>query len=118
MIKAQCHCGNVKLEARELPVSITRCNCSVCNRLGALWAYYSPEDVDVNCTEAPTAFYIWGDKYLEFHHCTICGCSTHYTVTKKYRHEFKEGRIAINFRMFASEIVASIPVREVDGASF
>jgi len=118
MITAQCHCGNVRLEASELPDSITRCNCSICNRLGAFWAYYLPEDVDVDCVNVPTETYIWGDQYIELHHCPVCGCATHYTVTKKYRDEFKQGRVAINFRMVDPEIVTTIPVREVDGASF
>ena len=31
----ECHCGNLKLSANEAPDSMTSCNCSICNRLGA-----------------------------------------------------------------------------------
>jgi hypothetical protein len=107
----------VRLELSELPSTITRCNCSICLRLGVLWAYYSPDKVKVSFSKEKTAGYIWGDEYLEFHHCIICGCSTHYTVTKKYLDEYKQDRIAVNFRLAAPDVVVSIPVREFDGAN-
>jgi hypothetical protein len=116
MITAQCHCGNVSLKASALPASVTNCNCSICRRLGALWAYYLPNEVTLVFAKQATQIYIWGDEYLEFHHCPDCACSTHYTVTEKYMEEFKKGRIAVNFRLVDTEIVASIPAREFDGA--
>jgi hypothetical protein len=117
MVNLECHCGNVSLKAAELATSVTNCNCSICRRLGVLWAYYSPEQVEVVCSKEASRTYIWGDEYLEFHHCAICGCSTHYTVTDKYMREFKQGRIAINFRLLDADTVASIPVRVFDGAN-
>lgn len=117
MIEAQCHCGNVRLEVTELPAQITSCNCSICNRLGALWAYYRPEKVAVSFNKEPTSVYIWADKLLEFHHCTICGCSTHYTVTKKYVEEYEEERIAVNCRMMNEDLIKAIPLRKFDGAA-
>ena len=117
MIEVQCHCGNISLEISELPAQITSCNCSICNRLGALWAYYPPGKVAVSCKKEPTSVYIWGDKLLEFHHCTICGCATHYTVTGKYVEEYKKERIAVNCRMMNADIIQSIPLRKFDGAA-
>ena len=42
MIEASCHCGAVRIEVAERPAQLTACNCSLCRRLGTLWAYYRP----------------------------------------------------------------------------
>ena len=112
MIQAECHCGNVKLTANYMPASVTSCNCSICNRLGALWAYYEPECVEIEFRESPTLAYTWGDRDIEFHHCTICGCATHYQSAEKC----KDKRVAINACMMEPASIAHIPVREFDGA--
>ena len=112
MIEAVCHCGNVILITEYLPSTITSCNCSICHRLGALWAYYTPDEVTVNFNKLPSSPYIWGDKDLEFHHCTICGCATHYITTEKCN----EKRLAINARMMKPELIQCVEIRCFDGA--
>lgn len=111
MIKASCHCGNITLEIPEITDSLTSCNCSICNRLGALWAYYSPGDVAVSWEQAPSVTYSWGDKEIDFHHCSYCGCVTHYSPVKSNRY-----RLAINARMIEPAIINDIPIRHFDGA--
>lgn len=112
MIEALCHCGNVRLEFEKLPATLTSCNCSICNRLGALWAYVAPEKVVISTKSEPTSTYLWGDGNLEFHHCAICGCATYYVTTEKSTNK----RVAINARMIEPKLVNSIPVRKFDGA--
>lgn len=112
MYKASCHCGNVALDTAVLPESLTNCNCSICNRVGALWGYYAPEEVSVSVKDGATSQYVWGDREIALHRCPNCGCVTHYTTTKKS----KSKRIAINFRMMSLEIIDSIPVKRFDGA--
>lgn len=111
MINAECHCGNIKLTANRLPASVTSCNCSICHRYGALWAYYTPDDIHIN-EVTPSSVYSWGEKDIEFHHCTICGCVTHYVGVKEY----SGTRVAINARMIKQEEISSVPVRYFDGA--
>ena len=112
-IEAKCHCGNIQILVPQLPDTITSCNCSICRRYGALWAYYRPEDVKLNCHIEKSVFYIWGDKEVEFHRCSLCGCVTHYVTTEKC----DERIFAVNARMLAPEQMRAISVREVDGAS-
>ena len=45
MIEASCHCGTAKLAVARAPRSLTDCNCSICRRYSALWAYYPASDV-------------------------------------------------------------------------
>ena len=111
-IKANCHCGAVKLEVPNLPEKFLECNCSTCGRYGAKWAYYPPEDVKVITEPDGTQAYIWGDKDLAFHHCKNCGCMTHYTTTEKY----DKPKVALNGRMLTDrKQLDSIPSRHFDG---
>jgi len=43
MITGSCHCGAVHIAVAEAPASVKSCNCSICRRLGTLWAYYRPD---------------------------------------------------------------------------
>lgn len=110
--EAKCHCGNTEIVANRVPEQITTCNCSICRRYGALWAYYKPEEVSIKFNEAESKFYIWGDREVKFHHCTTCGCLTHYITTEKC----SERIFAINTRMSDPSLIAAIPVREVDSS--
>ena len=90
---------------------MTRCNCSICHRLGALWAYYDSDSVRIESSGKPVDSYAWGDKTLTYHRCGICGCTTHYTSSGDDEGEL----IAINCRMAPSPEIDSIPVRRFDG---
>lgn len=111
MFETECHCGNLRLRVNRRPGSITRCNCSICDRLGALWAYYDAADVDILRGERPEATYAWGEKTMLYHRCGECGCTTHYTATGDDGTE----TVAVNCRMAAPGDIDGIPVRDFDG---
>jgi hypothetical protein len=113
MLSAHCHCGNVSLSANETPDSITECNCSICGRYGARWAYFKPENVTIIIQSGTSQRYRWGDEEIDFHHCNLCGCVTHYTGTEK---NGPSKRVAINTRMSPISETANIPIRHFDGA--
>jgi len=53
------------------PDGATACNCTVCRRYGALWAYdYEGEGIKISGKTQP---YVRG-KAIEFHFCLVCGC--------------------------------------------
>ena len=111
MIQGSCHCGAVNLSVPARPVTITDCNCSICRRLGALWAYYPTDEVVIEGLEA-TGRYIQGDATLSTYHCKTCGCTTHWQGLGQYAH-----RMGINARLFDPAIVDHATVRKYDGAS-
>lgn len=113
MLTASCHCGAVSLEIDEKPESLTECTCSICHRLGAQWAYYTRLQVRVADPQESSTAYLWGDKCIEFYHCEVCGCTTHYESVDKD----DDSRIAVNTRIMRPEDVAGIRVRKFDGAS-
>jgi hypothetical protein len=111
MVEASCHCGAVRLEVASAPREVTECNCSICRRLGARWAYYSPTEVTLPKAGA-TQPYVWGDRMLAFHRCRSCGVATHWQSL-----DGSKDRMAINARAMDGLDWDRITVRQFDGAN-
>jgi hypothetical protein len=109
MIEATCHCGAVRLTAPNPPVEVTECNCSICRRLGARWAYYAAPTVGMPAIGS-TRPYVWGDRMLAFHRCTQCGCVTHWQSL-----DATQPRMGVNARMMDLDWSA-VRIRPFDGA--
>src|SRR5262245_40357036 len=110
---ATCHCGSVRIRVVQLPRTLTRCNCSICRRYGALWAYYKPTSVQIDAPKGGLAKYSWNRRIREHHRCKWCGCVTHYT----YRTRRLRGTIAVNACNFELAAIAHARVRHMDGAA-
>ena len=109
---ASCHCGNVQVGMSTLPATLTECNCSICHRYGARWAYFTRDQVSLVVGEAGISCYSWGDRTIEFYHCDRCGCLTHYESMEKQ----ENSRFAVNARMLPPEPTSTLPLRHFDGA--
>jgi hypothetical protein len=112
MLTATCHCGAVRVELPRRPRSLTDCNCSICRRYGALWAYYRPSSIRVVCAAGATSSYSWGRKNIRFVRCNDCGCVTHYE-----RNGAPERQIGVNARNLDPAALASVRIRRLDGAA-
>jgi len=106
-----CHCGAARwMLAGDPPGSVTACNCTLCRRYGALWAYdYEGERIT---TEGETRVYVRG-RTTEFHFCPNCGC----IVWWRARELDEEGRrrLAVNLRMAEPEAIGDLPIDHFDG---
>jgi hypothetical protein len=112
MVEGSCHCGKVRIALDDAPDEATECNCSICRRQGTLWCYSSPKRVHIAET-IPTQVYIWGDRMLELHRCTECGCVTHWTPIDR-----AHDRMGVNIRLFTPDVLAATRRKFCDGASF
>lgn len=112
MLQGSCHCGAVRLTLPSTPEKATDCNCSLCRRLGALWAYYEFGTVQIDGHPEHTAEYIWGDRTLRTVRCRVCGVITHWEPleTKSGAHH------GVNLRNFEPALIESVRVRRFDGA--
>ena len=112
MLKATCHCGAVRIEIPARPSEVTNCNCSICRRLGTLWAYFDVGTVKIHGHPENTDEYIQGDKTLRTVRCKTCGCTTHWEPLDplKYR------RMGVNIRNFEPEVIGDVRIRLLDGA--
>jgi hypothetical protein len=112
MFEIKCHCGNIQIEAAKLPDSVTSCNCSICRRYGARWAYYDESEIAVTRGSHSISTYQWLNKRITFHSCGNCSSVMYHSCLG----EDGTPRVGINSRMAEPEISQEIPVRLFDGA--
>ena len=112
MLSGTCHCGAVRVEVPTPPAAVTLCNCSLCRRLGALWAYYKVGTVRVSGHPEHTDGYIWGDRTLRTVRCRHCGCITHWEPLDPK----PDGHMAVNVRNFDPDELENLRIRRFDGA--
>jgi hypothetical protein len=110
MVEGSCHCGAVRFRLAEAPTEVTACNCSVCRRLGVLWAYVPTGAVEISA-DPGTDTYVWGARTQAFHRCSVCGCTTHWA-------KFEPGfdTVGVNARLLEPEVLAAARLRHLDGA--
>lgn len=112
MLNGTCHCGQMSWTLDQDPESITACNCSICSRYGALWAYgHIGHDIQ---TAGTTATYRRADGgAIDFHFCPHCGCLSHYIATSAGG----DGRFwtAVNTRLTDPQKIADLPIDHFDG---
>lgn len=111
MPDASCHCGAVRFTAEGVPDQLTSCNCSLCHRLGTVWAYYRPGQVTFTAGAGTTVPYVQGDRTLATHHCPTCACVTHWESL-----EPGTDRMGVNARLFPREVMEGTRIRRFDGA--
>ena len=114
MLTGTCHCGAARWTLEGDPGSITACNCTLCRRYGALWAYdYEHERIRIAGT---TSAYTRADNAtpsLEIRFCPTCGC----VVCWRGLSVEADGRrrIAVNVRLAPPEAVAELAIDRFDG---
>jgi hypothetical protein len=114
MLMGTCHCGALNWSLEGDPGSITACNCTLCRRYGALWAYdYEGRRIR---TWGPSSVYTRpgkADPALEIHFCPTCGCVL---CWRGLRLEKDGGRrMAVNIRLAPPEAVADLRIDHFDG---
>ncbi len=110
MLTGHCHCGAITITLPSKPEKATICNCSLCRRVGAVWAYYKAGTIKIDGQPEHTEPYIQGDKTLATCRCKRCGIVTHWEP-------IGDGdRMAANLRNFPLEIMEGVVKRRFDGA--
>jgi len=112
MLEASCHCGAVRLAVPSSPEFMIECNCSLCRRNAALWAFYEADAVQVSGHPEHTAAYVWGDRTIRTIHCRMCGCVTHWEPIRPK----PNAKLSVNMRMFEPTEIEGVRVRKFDGA--
>jgi len=79
-----CHCGAVCFEVElEKGRSFSRCNCSICHKLGRTGALVKPAAFRLISGENDLSDYVWGARFGEYRFCKQCGV-----------HVFSQGHLA------------------------
>ena len=113
--ETRCHCGAVTVVLTRPIRKMTQCNCSICRRYGALWAYQQRKAITVTADEIALRSYEWGEETLSFFYCAICGCVTHYHHAQA-RPDGSD-MSAVNMRNAVDPArISAVPIRLLDGA--
>lgn len=110
---ATCHCGVVRVHVHRMSRTLTRCNCSICRRYGALWAYYAAGSVRIEAPKGGLSKYSWKRRIRDYYRCRNCGCVTHYAYRGKRRNTI----IAVNTVNFEPSALLGARIRHLDGAA-
>jgi len=106
---ATCHCGKVKVVVPALPDEITRCNCTLCTKLGTRWAYFQRADVIVSGDVVGYRRCDMVKPFLETMRCAHCGCVTHWQSL-----DASLTRCGVNVNLISPALIEGLPVRAVD----
>lgn len=113
-IEGSCHCGACRWSLSGDPGSITACNCTLCRRYGALWAYdYENERIRLS---GPSRSYTRAGKVnpsLEVLFCPTCAGVLAWRGLR-----LEEGgrrRMAVNVRLAPPEAVVDQAIDRFDG---
>jgi hypothetical protein len=114
MLTGTCHCGAANWTLVGEPGSITACNCTLCRRYGALWAYdYENERIQIQGTVRSYARATKANPSLEILFCPNCACVLSWRGLGL--DENGRRRIAVNLRLAPPEKVADLPIDQFDG---
>jgi hypothetical protein len=111
--RGRCHCGAVGWLYLGAIADATICNCTVCRRYAALWAYdFDGHGVHIDDPKRRLTAYIRGEN-IAFNFCGGCGNLVSWRALKAY----PDGRVrtAVNLRLAEPEDVAHIPLQRFEG---
>ena len=112
MYQGNCHCEKVKWTYSQPIESVTACNCELCRRYGALWAYgHIGTEVEVS---GPISSYARGSKRNNYNFCSTCGGLAYYLSN----HKDEQGRlrVAVNLRMISNvDLIQNLPIDHFEG---
>jgi hypothetical protein len=109
--KGSCHCGKVAFEAEGEIKGAMACNCSICQRKGALMWFLPRDKFRLLTPETALATYTFNKHVIKHRFCPVCGI-----------HPYGEGidpkgnaMAAINIRCLEGVDLQAIPVQHYDG---
>ena len=92
------------------PQWLTACNCSLCRRLGVLWAYHRPDQAVIVEGAGTTVPLRPGRPHAGHEPLSTCGCVTHWMSLTG------ADRIAVNARLMEERDIEGVLVRRFDAA--
>src|SRR4051812_29536185 len=113
-----CHCGQIRLELAKRPDYINECNCTLCAKSGARWAYFHPSEADVSGSAIAYRRDDKPDPAADIRFCAHCGSLTHFTLTESAVAKFGNGMMGVNMRLADESALAGIELRYPDGRAW
>lgn len=108
-----CHCGAVAFTVEIDPTTALKCNCTICSKLGAVWAFAPKARFHLTSGEAKQGDYQFGKKALHHRFCTACGIESYAEGTAPDG----TATVGINLRCIEGIDVDKLSPRPWDGRS-
>lgn len=106
-----CHCGRIRFEVDGELTGAMACNCSICQRKGALMWFVPRASLRLSTPESDTSVYMFNKHVIRHRFCPVCGM-----------HPFGEGTdpkghavAAVNIRCLEDVDLDAVPVTRFDG---
>jgi hypothetical protein len=118
MLHLSCHCGRVVVRTEKRPDFIHDCNCTLCQKTGAIWGYFQPSEVTV---EGTTVGYSRDDKPepgVSIRFCSWCGTTTHFELTEATIAKFGNTMLGVNMRLADESDLEGVELRYPDGRTW
>jgi len=108
-----CHCGQIRYDVTTDLASVVACNCSICQKRGALWTFVPPEKFALRAGSDDLHDYQFGKRTIHHFFCSQCG------VGSFSRGQTADGRemIAVNVRCLDDVDIGALKLTPFDGRS-
>jgi hypothetical protein len=110
-----CHCGQIRVGLHKRPDFINECNCTLCSKSGAQWAYFRPSEVTVDGTPAGYTRADKAEPGAQVQFCANCGATTHFRLSPGAVAKFGDTMMGVNMRLADEADLAGIELRYPDG---
>jgi len=111
--KGSCHCGRIAFEVEGTLAGAMTCNCSMCERKGAVMWFVPREKLKLLTPDKDASTYLFNKHAVKHRYCAVCGI-----------HPFGEGTdpkgvrtAAVNIRCLEGIELEKIPTTHYDGRS-
>ncbi|WEK47943.1 MAG: aldehyde-activating protein [Candidatus Andeanibacterium colombiense] len=118
MITLSCLCGQIRLETATRPDYINECNCTLCRKSGARWAYFAPSEVTVTGATRGWSRTDKAEPGAEVQSCPTCGATTHFVLTPAMVAKHGNTMMGVNMQLAEESDLAGIELRFPDGAAW
>jgi hypothetical protein len=108
-----CHCGRVRFEASGDIAELYDCNCSICSKRGALWAFFKAPQFKLIQGQDALTDYQFAKKRLHHLFCSTCGIGSF----SRGLAPSGEETFAVNARCLDDFDLAALPRKPFDGKS-
>jgi hypothetical protein len=109
--QGSCHCGRVAYEVEGEIQRAIACNCSMCQRKGALLWFVPSAQFRLRTPEDAAATYTFNKHVIKHRFCPNCGVHPYAQGTDPQGNAMA----AINLRCIEGLDLAAIPVQEFNG---
>ena len=108
-----CHCGAVRFRAQlDLGRGATRCNCSICTKLGLTALLVKPPAFALLAGAGGLGAYQWGGKIATRYFCKVCGV---FVYAQGFLAEVGGDFVSINLNCVDDVDVDQLPIAYWDG---